>query len=73
MASKKIKRRLVTMFNVEVDLKKCNGCGECVDICPMEVFELQDNKSVPVKPEECIGCESCDEACEQEAITITEV
>lgn len=61
------------MFKVEVDLEKCNGCGECVDICPMEVFELQDNKSIPVKHEECIGCESCVVNCEQEAITVTDV
>lgn len=61
------------MFNIEVDLRKCIGCSECVDICPMEVFELQDNKSVPVKAEECIGCESCVRSCEQEAITIKDV
>jgi NAD-dependent dihydropyrimidine dehydrogenase PreA subunit len=37
------------------------------------VFELQDNKSVPVNVEECVGCESCIEVCEEEAITVKEV
>ena len=61
------------MYKVEVDLEKCIGCGECVDVCPVDVFEMQDEKSVPVNVEECIGCESCIEVCEQEAITVTEV
>ena len=61
------------MYKVEVDQEKCIGCDECVDVCPVDVFELQDGKSVPVNAGECIGCESCVEVCEQEAVTITEV
>jgi len=34
-------------FNVNVDEEKCAGCEECVDVCPVEVFEMQDGKSVP--------------------------
>ena len=61
------------MYKIEVDEEKCIGCGDCVDVCPVDVYEMQDEKSVPVNAEECIGCESCVEACEQEAITVTEV
>jgi NAD-dependent dihydropyrimidine dehydrogenase PreA subunit len=61
------------MYTVQVDQEKCIGCGECVDICPVDVYEMQDEKSVPVNEAECIGCESCVEVCEQEAITVTEV
>jgi NAD-dependent dihydropyrimidine dehydrogenase PreA subunit len=61
------------MYEVIVDEEKCIGCGECVDICPSEVYELQDDKSVPVNAEECVGCESCIEVCEQEAITVREI
>ena len=61
------------MYEVKVDSEKCTGCGECIDICPTEVLELQDEKSVPVNAEECVGCESRMEVCEQEAITVTEV
>jgi len=59
-------------FTVTVDPNKCEGCEECVDICPMEVFEMQDEKSVPVNAEDCEGCESCIEVCEPSAITVTE-
>ncbi|MEW6265913.1 MAG: ferredoxin [Thermodesulfobacteriota bacterium] len=60
------------MWQVTVDHDKCNGCGECVEVCPTDVFELQNKKSVPVNADECVGCESCVEACEQGAITVTE-
>ena len=59
-------------YEVVVDAGKCEGCEECIEVCPVDVFEMQDEKSVPVNAEECLGCESCVEVCDQEAITITE-
>lgn len=46
-------------YKPEVNTEKCIGCGECVEVCPVDVYELQDEKSVPVNAEECLGCESC--------------
>ena len=60
-------------YEVTVDPDKCEGCEECVEVCPVDVYEIQDGKSVPVNAEECLGCESCIEVCDQEAITVTEV
>lgn len=60
------------MWDVKVDAEKCTGCGECVDICPMDVFEIQDEKSVPVNVGECEGCESCTATCPEEAIEVIE-
>lgn len=59
-------------YKVNVDVDKCVGDGECVDVCPVEVYELKDGKAVPVNADECLGCESCVEVCETGAITITE-
>ncbi len=61
------------MYEITVDQEKCIGCGECVDVCPVEVYELQNEKAVPVNAEECVGCESCIEVCEQDAITVKEI
>ena len=41
-------------YSVTVDTDKCAGCGECVDVCPVEVYELQDGKATPVNEEECL-------------------
>ena len=60
-------------YEVVVDQEKCVGCEECVEVCPVDVYEMEDEKSVPVNEEECLGCESCVEVCEEEAITVTEV
>ncbi|HEA68348.1 MAG TPA: 4Fe-4S dicluster domain-containing protein [Desulfobacterales bacterium] len=59
-------------FDVTVDQEKCEGCEECVDVCPVEVFEMIDGKSSPVNADECLGCESCIEVCEPGAITVEE-
>ena len=40
-------------YNVNVDVDKCIGCGECVDVCPVEVYEIKDGKSEAVN-EMCI-------------------
>ena len=59
-------------YEVIVDVDKCEGCEECVEVCPVDVYEMQDGKSVVINGEECLGCESCVEVCDQEAITINE-
>jgi len=59
------------MWVVTIDVDKCAGCGECVDICPNEVLEMKDEKAA-VANDDCVGCESCVETCPEEAITVEE-
>ncbi len=37
-----------------VDKDKCDGCGECVNVCPVNAIELQIEKAV-IK-DACIDC-----------------
>ncbi len=60
-------------WQVTVDKEKCVGCEECIEVCPVDVYELVDGKSEPVNMDECLGCESCIEVCEEDAITVEEV
>lgn len=61
------------MYNVTVDAAKCEGCEECVTICPNEVFSMADGKSSPSGGGECEFCESCLGVCPSSAITIAEM
>ena len=66
-------RRILEMaWQVVVDKDKCVGDENCVEVCPVDVYEMVDGKAEPVNEEECLGCESCIEVCEEGAITITE-
>lgn len=59
------------MGEIIVDHDKCDGCGECISVCPQEVYELNDEgKSVPVNMDDCDECCSCVEGCPNEAITV---
>jgi NAD-dependent dihydropyrimidine dehydrogenase PreA subunit len=60
-------------YKITVDSNKCKGDGECVDTCPVGVYELQKGKAIPVNADECLGCESCVEVCPVSAITVAEV
>jgi len=67
------------MPKVKVDWTKCNGCGTCIDNCPVLVFELQDltgysdsKKSVPVRANDCILCMTCVTSCPTGAIIVEE-
>ena len=56
------------MIEIHVDKDSCVGCGLCVKDCPMNVYELKDGLSVPVRPQDCMGCLSCHEICPAQAL-----
>lgn len=58
------------MINIKVDENACVGCTLCVDECPTDVFEFDEEKKVPIvkREAECFGCFSCSEICPAEAI-----
>ena len=61
------------MYLITIEVEKCDGCEECVNLCPSEVFEIQDGKSVAINPDECVFCLTCVEGCPNSAITVDEV
>jgi len=61
------------MYLVAFDAGKCEGCEECVNVCPQEVFQMADGKSEAPNAAECVFCESCLGVCPSTAITITEM
>ena len=60
------------MVSILIDKGKCTGCGSCVDVCPLSVFEIIDEQSVSTNLEECIVCRACESQCPENAIQVIE-
>jgi NAD-dependent dihydropyrimidine dehydrogenase PreA subunit len=68
-----VKEEHDTMYMVTIDKNKCDGDGNCVNVCPQSVFKLDGGKADPVNMSECINCLTCAENCPQQAITVNEI
>ena len=61
------------MYVIVIDDQKCKVCGECVGICPVEIYKLENGKLSVGHTDECSGCQSCVSVCESQAISISEI
>lgn len=53
-------------------MTRCDGCGQCVDICPSDIMHIDPvyRRSYNVEPNFCWECYSCVKACPQHAIDV---
>jgi len=51
-----------------VNEERCDGCGLCVEHCPVEAIELK--KVAEINPAICKGCGSCISSCPRDAIDL---
>lgn len=53
-----------------IDVELCNGCGICVDVCPMDVLRMDEpSKKAYIKYiRDCQSCFLCESECAQDAI-----
>ncbi len=56
-----------------IDVKKCSGCGICIDRCNMDVLRLNvdSNKACIAYPEDCMTCFECALNCPEKAIYVS--
>lgn len=48
---------------------ECNGCGDCVEMCPVEALALEGDV-VALELKQCIGCGLCVSTCPTEALRL---
>jgi NAD-dependent dihydropyrimidine dehydrogenase PreA subunit len=53
----------------EIDKEKCNGCGECVGVCPSRAVELDHGQAIIARPDDCSYCTECETVCPEGAIS----
>ena len=72
---------VICMVSININVEKCTGCGTCIDVCPVEIFELQETegKTLSVVRDdfksgkiECLICRVCEVSCTEEAIEVIE-
>ena len=59
---------------IEIDKKRCNRCGLCVDMCPMDVLRM-GSKGYPIMryTDDCWYCDICVFVCPRQAVTLTDL
>ncbi|MEW9672199.1 ferredoxin family protein [Ammoniphilus sp. 3BR4] len=55
---------------IVVDRDKCIGCDICVQVCPMGILALDEDKKAYMKYDECWYCTPCETDCPVDAITV---
>ena len=75
-------------FFITIDTNKCNGCGDCIPVCPESVLEIRENDFDPLSGDEmaavkdehrkkikysCAPCKSADNTGMEPCIAVCEM
>ena len=52
----------------KIDKTKCNGCGTCVEICPVNAIKIEKEKAII--SDDCVECGQCVDQCPNRAIVL---
>ncbi|MBU1669529.1 MAG: 4Fe-4S binding protein [Actinobacteria bacterium] len=58
------------MERIEVDARRCDGCGACAKYCPGDILEMREGVPVAAYPLECWICGVCMLECHAGAIEV---
>jgi MinD superfamily P-loop ATPase len=60
----------VTAELPQLDERLCNGCGDCVAVCPTNCLEMAGHRPWMPRPADCISCDLCAVVCPTDAIRL---
>jgi NAD-dependent dihydropyrimidine dehydrogenase PreA subunit/predicted hydrocarbon binding protein len=60
------------MPTVTIEQQGCRYCSLCHDICPTDVFDMDEaaGLAVATRPQDCIGCTSCEYICPSRCLSV---
>ncbi|HDQ03208.1 MAG TPA: 4Fe-4S dicluster domain-containing protein [Deltaproteobacteria bacterium] len=61
---------LKEVVTLKMDENKCTGCGMCLEVCPHQVFKINENRAIIQKRDACMECGACRKNCPAEAIYV---
>ena len=61
---------LKNVVTLELDREKCTGCGMCAEVCPHEVFIIENKKAGISDKDACMECGACAKNCPSAAILV---
>ena len=53
---------------IEIDNKKCDYCGACVAVCPVDCIELEES-DIKIDDKICTNCKLCVYICPIEVLS----
>ena len=57
---------------IQVDIEKCTGCGDCLEVCTNQAVSLYAGKAA-IDLDNCLACGACLQACPVGAISEVEL
>lgn len=61
---------LKDVVTLKLDENKCTGCGMCLDVCPHEVFKMNEKHVKIHNRDACMECGACSLNCPANAISV---
>lgn len=57
-----------TFTEYTIDKSSCNGCGECIRVCPNDAIYYDTNGKAVIDQTKCTQCGKCVLACPNSAV-----
>ena len=64
-------RYLKNVSTLKLDQSKCTGCKICTNVCPHNIFTIENKKASIQDHDGCMECGACALNCPVEAVTVS--